>query len=143
MTYVLAMTLYPQWQTRLQEEVDRVCGERMPYPSDSPDMPALRAGMKVIMRWRPVTPSSIPHESIEDDVYEGYSIPKGLSELTLHLDLTLIWVQVHTSIRLNGQSPATRRSIQILDFQSSLLARAAVSSSISSTIDNVSEHKEF
>ncbi|KAG9606124.1 cytochrome P450, partial [Aureobasidium melanogenum] len=77
MTYILAMTLYPQWQSKLQAEADQVCGDRPPEPKDSPNMPVLRAVIKEIMRWRPVTPSSIPHESVEDDVYEGYFIPKG------------------------------------------------------------------
>ncbi|KAF1990338.1 cytochrome P450 [Aulographum hederae CBS 113979] len=77
MTYILAMCLYPEWQVKLQEEVDRVCGDRMPEPKDAPQMPVLRAVIKEIMRWRPVTPSSIPHESTEDFVYEGYFIPKG------------------------------------------------------------------
>ncbi|TKA82463.1 hypothetical protein B0A49_00063 [Cryomyces minteri] len=58
-------------------EIDSVCGDRMPEPSDSPQMPVLRAVIKEIMRWRPITPSSIPHESTEDDIYEGYFIPKG------------------------------------------------------------------
>jgi hypothetical protein len=48
MTYILAMTLYPQWQIRLQEEVDRVCGDRMPEPKDSPKMPVLRAVIKAV-----------------------------------------------------------------------------------------------
>ncbi|KAF2260299.1 cytochrome P450 [Lojkania enalia] len=77
MTYLLAMTLYPEWQTKLQEEVDRVCGERMPELSDSPNMPVLRAVVMELLRWRPITPSSIPHESTEDDIYDGYFIPKG------------------------------------------------------------------
>jgi len=97
MTYILAMCLYPEWQKRLQEEVDRVCGDRMPRPDDAPNMPTLRAVIKEIMRWRPVTPSSkflcgcdiiilelcidsflgIPHESEADFTYDGYFIPKG------------------------------------------------------------------
>jgi len=97
MTYILAMCLYPEWQKRLQEEVDSVCGDRMPRPDDAPNMPTLRAVIKEIMRWRPVTPSSkflcgcniiilelcidsflgIPHESEADFIYDGYFIPKG------------------------------------------------------------------
>ncbi|KAH7381516.1 cytochrome P450 [Pyrenochaeta sp. MPI-SDFR-AT-0127] len=77
MTYVLAMTLYPQWQKKLQEEVDRVCGDRLPQLSDSPNMPILRAVVMELIRWRPITPSSIPHETTEDDIYDGYFIPKG------------------------------------------------------------------
>ena len=60
MTYILAMCLYPEWQSKLQEEVDRVCGDRMPETTDAPQMPILRAVIKEIMRWRPVTPSSKP-----------------------------------------------------------------------------------
>lgn len=58
MTYILAMCLYPEWQAKLQEEIDRVCGDRMPEPSDSPNLPVLRAVIKEIIRWRPVTPGS-------------------------------------------------------------------------------------
>lgn len=56
MTYILAMTLYPEWQAALQHEVDTVCGGRMPETTDAPRMPVLRAVIKEIMRWRPVTP---------------------------------------------------------------------------------------
>ncbi|KAK8239865.1 cytochrome P450 [Phyllosticta capitalensis] len=76
-TYVLAMCLHPEWQAKVQEEIDRVCGDRMPRPSDSPDLPVLRAVIKECMRWRPVTPSSIPHESTKDFIYEGHFIPAG------------------------------------------------------------------
>ena len=58
MTYILAMCLHPEWQAKLQEELDRVCGDRMPETTDSPQLPVLRAVIKEIMRWRPVTPSS-------------------------------------------------------------------------------------
>ncbi|KAF2713324.1 cytochrome P450 [Pleomassaria siparia CBS 279.74] len=77
MTYLLAMSLYPEWQTRLQNEVDTVCGDRMPELSDAPQMPLLRAVVMEIMRWRPIVPSDIPHQTTEDDVYDGYFIPKG------------------------------------------------------------------
>ncbi|KAK7549698.1 cytochrome P450 [Phyllosticta citricarpa] len=76
-TYVLAMCLHPEWQAKVQEEIDRVCGDRMPRPSDYPDLPVLRAVIKECMRWRPVTPSSIPHESTKDFIYEGNFIPAG------------------------------------------------------------------
>ncbi|KUJ23227.1 cytochrome P450 [Mollisia scopiformis] len=77
MTYILAICLHPEWQEKVQKELDEVCGDRMPEPSDSPKLPVLRAVIKEIIRWRPVTPSSIPHETVEDDIYDGYFIPKG------------------------------------------------------------------
>lgn len=58
MTYVLAMCLHPEWQTKLQEEIDRICADRMPETTDAPQLPILRAVIKEIIRWRPVTPSS-------------------------------------------------------------------------------------
>ncbi|KAF2437264.1 cytochrome P450, partial [Karstenula rhodostoma CBS 690.94] len=77
MNFILAMALYPEWQTRLQEEVDSICGDRMPQLSDSPRMPLLRAVVMEVMRWRPIVPSGIPHQTTADDVYDGFFIPKG------------------------------------------------------------------
>ena len=58
MTYLLVMCLHPEWQAQLQEEIDRVCGDRMPETTDAPQLPILRAVIKEIIRWRPVTPGS-------------------------------------------------------------------------------------
>lgn len=58
-TYILAMCLYPKWQLRVQEEIDRVVGDRMPELGDSPEMPVLRAVIKECMRWRPPVPTGM------------------------------------------------------------------------------------
>jgi cytochrome P450 len=77
MTYLLAMTLHPEWQQRVQAEVDNVCGDRMPVMSDAPQMPVLRAVIMEVMRWRPIVPAAIPHRTTEDCFYDDYFIPKG------------------------------------------------------------------
>lgn len=76
-SFCLANCYYPQYQAILHEEVDRVCGDRMPRFSDMPDMPVLRAFIRETLRWRPPVPTGIPHASVKDDVYEGYHIPAG------------------------------------------------------------------
>lgn len=76
-SWVMAMALHPEWQLAAREELDRVCGERMPELTDSPALPVLRAIIKETLRWRPVTPLGIPHELEEDDEYGGYALPKG------------------------------------------------------------------
>lgn len=94
-SFCLAMCHYPQYQAILHEEIDRVVGDRMPLLSDMPDMPVLRAFIRETMRWRPPVPTGniilssavpvysltedagIPHESVKDDIYEGYFIPAG------------------------------------------------------------------
>jgi cytochrome P450 len=70
------MCHYPSWQTRVQEEIDRVCGDRLPTVEDMPQLPMLRATVKEILRWRQPTPLGVPHVALEDDVYDGYFIPK-------------------------------------------------------------------
>jgi cytochrome P450 len=57
MNYTLAMTLYPEWQKKLQDEIAEVCGDRMPRFTDSPKMPLLRAIVMELIRWRPITPT--------------------------------------------------------------------------------------
>lgn len=76
-SFFLAMCHYPEWLPKLQEEIDRVCGDRIPTVEDMPQLPRLRATVKELLRWRQSTPLGVPHEAIDDDVYEGYLIPKG------------------------------------------------------------------
>jgi cytochrome P450 len=71
-----AMCHYPSWQIKVQEEIDRICGDRLPQLEDMPQLPLLRATVKEILRWRQPTPLGVPHVTLEDDVYDGYFVPK-------------------------------------------------------------------
>ncbi|KAF7186677.1 Cytochrome P450 monooxygenase [Pseudocercospora fuligena] len=75
--FFTAMCHYPSWQAHVVEELDRVCGNNPPEMKDMPNLPRLRATVKEIVRWRQATPLGVPHVVMEDDVYEGYHIPKG------------------------------------------------------------------
>ncbi|KAF9646882.1 cytochrome P450 [Thelephora ganbajun] len=76
--FILAMVLHPHVLKKAQEEIDQLLGgERLPQYSDRPNLPYVSAVFKEIVRWRPPTPLSIPHRSMQDDVYEGYFIPAG------------------------------------------------------------------
>jgi cytochrome P450 len=78
MSFILAMVLHPDWFRKLQKEVDDVCGpERMPYLDEMPQLPTVRAVVKEVLRWRPVTAGGLPHMCVKDDVYEGFFIPAG------------------------------------------------------------------
>ena len=69
MSFVLAMVHHPKWQKKVQDEVDEQVGnDRMPEFSDMPKLPTVRAFVKEVLRWRPVTAGGIPHMSVEDDV---------------------------------------------------------------------------
>ncbi|ESK88115.1 cytochrome p450 [Moniliophthora roreri MCA 2997] len=75
---ILAMVYFPEVQRKAQEELDRVIGRtRIPTMEDMGDLPYMRAVVKEVLRWRPPTPMSLFHASLEDDIYEGYFIPKN------------------------------------------------------------------
>ncbi|KAH6635755.1 cytochrome P450 [Chaetomium tenue] len=76
-SYLLAMVHHPEWERRLQEEIDTVLGGRCPEWEDRHKLPMLRATIKEVIRWRPAVPMGIPHASEADDVYDGYFIPGG------------------------------------------------------------------
>jgi cytochrome P450 len=76
-TFCLAMCHYPHYLPMLQEELDRVCGDRLPRSEDRPDLPFLRAVIRECFRWRPPVPTGIPHYLVQDDEYNGYHIPAG------------------------------------------------------------------
>jgi cytochrome P450 len=76
--WVLAMLAYPETQARAHAELDGVVGRtRLPTFADYPHLPYIRAMVKELLRWRPITPITAPHRTTEDDWYEGMFIPKG------------------------------------------------------------------
>ncbi|KIJ68050.1 hypothetical protein HYDPIDRAFT_83068 [Hydnomerulius pinastri MD-312] len=82
--FILAMVLYPEAQAKAQAEIDSVIGHnltRLPDWEDRPSLPYVGALIKETLRWHPVVPLGIPHATVDDDVYEGYHIPKGATVL--------------------------------------------------------------
>ena len=82
------MVLFPEVAKTAQEEIDSVCGSRMPTPDD--DLPYIRACIKESMRWMPTAILGIPHAVMRDDEYMSYRIPKDASVIlnvwTIHND---------------------------------------------------------
>ncbi|OCH88668.1 cytochrome P450 [Obba rivulosa] len=77
-SFIQAMILYPEVQTRAQAELARVVGpDRLPEFSDKDSLPYIGAVCKEAMRWQPVVPLSVAHRCLADDEYKGYSIPEG------------------------------------------------------------------
>ncbi|KAJ3560613.1 hypothetical protein NP233_g10721 [Leucocoprinus birnbaumii] len=77
MTFILTMLKYPEVQRKAQREVDSVVGfERLPDYSDRENLPYLTAVLKEVIRWNPISPMGVPHLTNQDDVHEGYHIPK-------------------------------------------------------------------
>ncbi|CAL1708931.1 unnamed protein product [Somion occarium] len=76
--FMLAMLAYPEVQRKAQEELDTVIGRgRMPTIADRDRLPYISACVREALRWRSLTPIGAPHQSVEDDWYDGYFIPKG------------------------------------------------------------------
>ncbi|KIW82663.1 hypothetical protein Z517_05690 [Fonsecaea pedrosoi CBS 271.37] len=77
-TLIMAFALHSEVQEKGCEDVDAVCGtERSPKWTDFQKMPYVNAIVKEGMRWRPTSPTALPHALKEDDWYENMFIPKG------------------------------------------------------------------
>ncbi|KAF9004239.1 cytochrome P450 [Cyathus striatus] len=76
-SFVLAMVNYPEAQKKAQKELDEVLNGRLPVHSDIPSLPYITAILREILRWQPTVPTGVAHLLTEDDVYNGYHIPKG------------------------------------------------------------------
>ncbi|KIJ61617.1 hypothetical protein HYDPIDRAFT_115784 [Hydnomerulius pinastri MD-312] len=75
--FFLLMTLYPEVQSKAQAEIDAVIGsERLPTIQDREDLPYVKALVTELMRWFAINPLGITHVMTEDDIFEGYFIPK-------------------------------------------------------------------
>jgi len=95
-TFFLMMTIHPDVQRRAQAEIDRVVGKnRLPSIDDQQTLPFTMAVIKEVLRCAPAVPAGLhfssldwpyfsdiefiglPHRVTQDDVYQGFRIPKG------------------------------------------------------------------
>ncbi|KIJ43724.1 hypothetical protein M422DRAFT_169557, partial [Sphaerobolus stellatus SS14] len=77
-TFLLAMVLFPEVQKKAQEELDSVLGGvRLPEFEDMKALPYTEAVYKEAMRWHPLLPLGLAHATSQNDVVDGYFIPKG------------------------------------------------------------------
>ena len=62
--FILAMTLYPEVARRAREQIDQVVGRsRLPTFYDEARLPYVTAIVKEVLRWRPITPLSVPRRA--------------------------------------------------------------------------------
>lgn len=83
LTFLMAMALNPDKQRLAQEEIDKVLGgDRLPTVNDRPSLPYIAALIKEVMRWNPAVPLGLGRRTSQDDIYEGYFIPKDTTVFT-------------------------------------------------------------
>ncbi|TFY82818.1 hypothetical protein EWM64_g1187 [Hericium alpestre] len=76
--FFLAMVLHPEAQKKAQQELDTVIGpDRLPTLKDRSQLHYVDAVVKEVLRWHPVVPLGLLHRLMEDDIQDGYLIPKG------------------------------------------------------------------
>jgi cytochrome P450 len=86
----LAIVLHPEAAQKARAELDMVVGnDRLPTFADRKDLPYTNAFVMEALRWHTVAPTGVPHRVMEDNIYDGYLIPKGA------LVITNIWQMSH------------------------------------------------
>ncbi|KAJ7366948.1 cytochrome P450 [Mycena albidolilacea] len=89
-SFFLAMALHPDIQKKAQIEIEASTGaHRLPEFEDRPSMPFVEALYREVMRWKPPVPLGVAHATSEDDIYNGYFIPKGATVISN------IWAMTH------------------------------------------------
>ena len=107
-SFLLAMTMYPEVQKKCQAELDDVVGnDRLPTFGDRDRLPYLATMLKEVIRWGPTTPLGAPHCVEQDDVHNGYFIPKG------SIIMPNIWYVIPSSLSslLSARCVSTPRSV--------------------------------
>ncbi|EJU00745.1 cytochrome P450 [Dacryopinax primogenitus] len=75
--FLIAMLLHPQAAAAVRRQLDQVVGNRFPTFEDMDNLSHIHAIIKEVLRWRPPTPTGVPHAASEDIMYDKYLIPKG------------------------------------------------------------------
>ncbi|KAF7348419.1 hypothetical protein MSAN_01796100 [Mycena sanguinolenta] len=88
--FIMVMALHPEVAKKAQNELDAVIGLGfLPGFEHRSALPYCEAVFREVFCWRPILPFAIPHAASEDDIYEGYFIPKGT------VVLPNVWAMVH------------------------------------------------
>ncbi|KAG8793514.1 hypothetical protein FRC12_002474 [Ceratobasidium sp. 428] len=76
-TFIIAMQMYPDVQSRARQEVLSTLDPitRLPEPAAVMRLAYLARVLKEVLRWIPVLPITVPHATMEQDEYNGYTIP--------------------------------------------------------------------
>ena len=78
LTFILAMTLYPEVQRKAQAELESVVGmNKLPTFEHKNDLPYIWCILLETLRWQPTTPTGVPHLTTEEIRYDGFRIPSG------------------------------------------------------------------
>ncbi|SRR6266550_4936538 len=104
------MVLYPDVQAQAQAEIDAVIGDnRLPMVEDRERLPFLSALAMEVLRWHVVAPTGFPHCTTEDDIHDGYLIPKGALIIPniwhVSFSLALHHSNVHRDVLLQEDGP--------------------------------------
>ncbi|KAE9381135.1 cytochrome p450 monooxygenase [Stipitochalara longipes BDJ] len=92
-TFVMAMVLAPEVQTRAQKEIDAVTkGARMPTFDDWAALPIVERIVYETLRFHPAVPNGVPHRTLKEDIYCNMYIPKGNSMVIANA-----WAMLHDS----------------------------------------------
>ncbi|KAF9264967.1 cytochrome P450 [Marasmius fiardii PR-910] len=83
LSFMLAMVCFPEYQAKVQQEIDTVIGSgRLPEPGDRNSLPYCEAILKEVARWQPPAPVGVPHYINTEDEYRGYRIPRNTAVLS-------------------------------------------------------------
>ena len=74
---LLFLIHHPDWQTKLQRDIDEVIGQGQPKMEHKDQLPSVEAFILEVQRHSNITPNSVPHAPREDFHFKGYIIPKG------------------------------------------------------------------
>ncbi|EPS92745.1 hypothetical protein FOMPIDRAFT_62158 [Fomitopsis schrenkii] len=78
-TFMMCMARNIEVQKKAQAELDSYLGplDRLPTFEDRDALPYIDKILWEVFRWYPVVPLALPHRVNQDDVYQGYTIPKN------------------------------------------------------------------
>ncbi|KAM3930488.1 cytochrome P450 2K1-like [Leptodactylus fuscus] len=73
---LLLMMKYPEIQIKVQNEIERVIGSAQPKAEHRKQMPYTDAVIHEIQRFGDIIPGNLPHSTVRDVTFRGYSLPK-------------------------------------------------------------------
>ncbi|KAF9805377.1 hypothetical protein IEO21_09064 [Rhodonia placenta] len=83
LTLILTMVLHPDVLEKVHNEITSVIGsDRLPEFGDRKLLPYVEHVLMEVLRWNPPVPLGVPHCLAQDDIYNGYFLPKGASVIS-------------------------------------------------------------